>query len=107
MLVALVAVERVSPWIAVIIVGRELVILGLRGAVAVDGGVVQPSLLGKSKTAVQFLAILLAIVRPGDPLGGLYLDEWTMLVAAAITIVSAVDYLVRFSLGADRPIPQP
>jgi CDP-diacylglycerol---glycerol-3-phosphate 3-phosphatidyltransferase len=96
-LVALVAVERVSPWIAVIIFGRELVILGLRGAVAVDGSVVQPSLLGKSKTAVQFLAILLAIVRPGDPLGGLYIDEWAMLVAAAVTVVSAVDYLVRFS----------
>ena len=104
-LVALVAVERVSPWIAVIIVGRELVILGLRGAVAVDGGVVQPSLLGKSKTAVQFLAILLAIVRPGDPIGGLYLDEWTMLAAAAITIFSAVDYLVRFSSALTAPEP--
>jgi CDP-diacylglycerol---glycerol-3-phosphate 3-phosphatidyltransferase len=105
-LVALVAVERVSPWIAAIIVGRELVILGLRGAVAVDGSVVQPSLLGKSKTAVQFLAILLAILRPGEPIGGLYVDEWTMLVAAAVTVVSALDYLARFSSALTASGPE-
>ena len=44
---------------------------------------------------MQFLAITLAILRLGDPIGGLYLDEWAMLVAAAITVWSAVDYLVR------------
>jgi CDP-diacylglycerol---glycerol-3-phosphate 3-phosphatidyltransferase len=94
-LIALVAVERASPWIAVIIVGRELVILGLRGVIAAEGTVMQPSLLGRLKTSVQFLAILLAILRPGDPVGGAYVDEWAMLAAAAITVVSAVDYLAR------------
>ena len=94
-LVALVAVERASPWIAVLIVGRELVIMGLRGVIAAEGTVMQPSLLGKLKTAIQFLAILLAIVRLGDPVGGLYVDEWAMLAAAAITLASAVDYLAR------------
>ena len=38
-LIALVAVGRASPWVAILIVGRELVILGLRGAVAADGTV--------------------------------------------------------------------
>jgi len=96
-LIALVAVERASPWIAVLIIGRELVILALRGVVAGEGTVMQPSLLGKLKTSIQFLAIALAIARPGDPVGGLYADEWVMLAAAAITVVSAVDYLTRFS----------
>jgi CDP-diacylglycerol---glycerol-3-phosphate 3-phosphatidyltransferase len=95
-LIALVAVERTSPWIAVIIIGRELVILGLRGAIAAEGTVMQPSLLGKLKTSIQFVAILLAILRPGEPVGGAYVDEWVMLVAAAITVASAVDYLTRF-----------
>ena len=94
-LIALVAVERASPWIAVLIIGRELVILALRGVVAGEGTVMQPSLLGKLKTSIQFLAIALAIVRPGEPIGGLFLDEWVMLAAAAITVASAVDYLVR------------
>jgi CDP-diacylglycerol--glycerol-3-phosphate 3-phosphatidyltransferase len=103
-LIALVAVERASPWIATIIVARELLIMGLRGVVAAEGGVVQPSMLGKSKTAVQFLAIALAIVRPGDPIGGAYLDEWVMLLAAVITVASAVDYIARFASSlVERP----
>ena len=36
-LVALVAVDRASPWIALIIIGREFTILGLRAAVASGG----------------------------------------------------------------------
>ncbi len=95
-LVALVAVDHASPWIVAIIVGRELVILALRGVIAAEGTVMQPSLLGKSKTVVQFLAIALAILRPGEPIGGQYLDEWVMLAAAAITVASAVDYVARF-----------
>jgi CDP-diacylglycerol--glycerol-3-phosphate 3-phosphatidyltransferase len=96
-LVALVEVGRASAWITVLIVGRELVIMGLRGAVAAGGQVMQPSLLGKTKTTVQFLAIGLAILRLGSPFGGLYLDQWAMLAAAAITIASAVDYISRFA----------
>ena len=94
-LIALVGVERVSPWIAAIIIGREFIILGLRGVIAVDGAVMAPSIWGKLKTTVQFVAILLAILRPGSPIGGLYLDEWVMLVAAAVTVMSAVEYLQR------------
>jgi len=96
-LIALVAVERTSPWIAMLIVGREFVILALRGVVAAEGTVMQPSRLGKLKANVQFLAIALAVLRPGDPVGGLFVDEWVMLAAAAITLASAVDYLTRFA----------
>jgi CDP-diacylglycerol--glycerol-3-phosphate 3-phosphatidyltransferase len=96
-LISLVAVERASPWVAAIIVGRELTILGLRGMVAVEGEVVQPSMLGKTKTLLQFVAILLAILRPGDPVAGAFADEWLMLVAAVATLWSGADYLVRFS----------
>src|SRR6188472_750384 len=92
-LIALLEVDRVSPWIVAIIVGRELVIMSLRGVIAADGTVMEPSMLGKVKTSVQCLAIVLAIVRPGEPVGGLYVDEWVMLAAAALTLWSAVDYL--------------
>jgi CDP-diacylglycerol--glycerol-3-phosphate 3-phosphatidyltransferase len=94
-LIALLAADRVSPWIVALIVGRELVLMGLRGIIAAEGEVMAPSLLGKLKTSVQFVAIALAILRLGDPLGGLYLDEWAMLAAAAITAWSGADYLVR------------
>jgi len=94
-LIALLEAGRASAWIVAVIVGRELVVMGLRGVVASEGDVMQPSMLGKVKTSIQFLAIILAILRPGDEIAGLYIDEWAMLAAAAITVYSAVDYLVR------------
>jgi CDP-diacylglycerol--glycerol-3-phosphate 3-phosphatidyltransferase len=94
-LIALLAAERASPWVVALIIGRELILMGLRGVIASEGEVMAPSMLGKLKTSIQFLAIALAIVRPGDPVGGLFVDEWAMLAAAVITVWSAVDYLVR------------
>jgi CDP-diacylglycerol--glycerol-3-phosphate 3-phosphatidyltransferase len=94
-LIALLAIDRVSPWIVGVIIGRELVMMGLRGVIATEGSVMQPSLLGKLKTSVQFLALLLAILRPGDPIAGAFADEWVMFLAAAISVCSAIDYLAR------------
>jgi CDP-diacylglycerol---glycerol-3-phosphate 3-phosphatidyltransferase len=94
-LIALLAADRVSPWIVALIVGRELVLMGLRGVIAAEGEVMAPSPLGKLKASVQFLAIALAILRPGGTLGGEYIDEWAMLAAAAITVWSGADYLRR------------
>jgi CDP-diacylglycerol---glycerol-3-phosphate 3-phosphatidyltransferase len=102
-LVALVAVERASPWIVTIIVGRELVIMGLRGVIAADGAVMAPSIWGKLKTNVQFFAILLAIVRPDVVIAGAYLDEWLMVAAAVITVGSAIDYIASFASALREP----
>ena len=101
-LIALLAAERASPWVVALVIGRELVLMGLRGVIASEGEVMAPSMLGKLKTSVQFLAIALAIVRPGDPVGGEFIDEWAMLAAAVITVWSAVDYLVRALPGLMR-----
>jgi CDP-diacylglycerol---glycerol-3-phosphate 3-phosphatidyltransferase len=96
-LIALVDVDRASPWVAAIIIGRELLIMGLRGVVAAEGTVFPPSIWGKLKTNVQFVAIFLAILHLGEPLGPLRVDEWVMVAAAAITVMSAVEYVTRFS----------
>jgi CDP-diacylglycerol--glycerol-3-phosphate 3-phosphatidyltransferase len=102
-LIALVRVGRASPWIAFIIVGRELLILGLRGAVAVGGGVIPPSLWGKLKANAQFIAVALAIARYPHRVGPLFLDQYAMLVAAAVTIGSALEYLSRFAGAVAGP----
>jgi CDP-diacylglycerol---glycerol-3-phosphate 3-phosphatidyltransferase len=94
-LIALLAADRASAWIVALIIGRELVLMALRGVIASEGEVMAPSMLGKLKTSIQFLAIALAILRPGEPVAGWYVDEWAMLVAAAVTLASAVDYLAR------------
>jgi CDP-diacylglycerol--glycerol-3-phosphate 3-phosphatidyltransferase len=96
-LIGLVAVDRASPWIALIIVGREFTILGLRAAVASGGRLLETSMLAKWKTTVQFVAIALAMLRPDAVLAGVLLDEWAMIVAAIVTGWSGIDYLLRYS----------
>jgi CDP-diacylglycerol--glycerol-3-phosphate 3-phosphatidyltransferase len=96
-LIALVSIDRVSPWFAILIVGRELLLLGLRAATAATGRHIEASLLGKWKATVQFAAIALAMLRPDVTIADAYLDQWTMALAALVTVWSGLDYLVRFS----------
>jgi CDP-diacylglycerol--glycerol-3-phosphate 3-phosphatidyltransferase len=103
-LIALVAVDRASAWVAFVIVARELLIMGMRAAAAAQGTVIVPSVLGKLKANVQFGALLLAVLDVDQAAGPLAVDDWALVVAATITGLSGVDYLVRFaaSLYADR-----
>ncbi len=96
-LLALVDVGHVSAWVAFVIVGRELIIMGLRGVISVsDGTAMAPSIWGKLKANVQFLAIVLAIWWPAVTIGGSAIADLAMWIAAAVTVASAVEYLARF-----------
>jgi CDP-diacylglycerol--glycerol-3-phosphate 3-phosphatidyltransferase len=94
-LLGLVAVHRASPWVALVIIAREFVILGLRAAVVATGATFATSMLGKWKATVQFVAIALAMLRPEVTIAGAYLDQWAMVIAAVITAWSGGDYIVR------------
>jgi CDP-diacylglycerol---glycerol-3-phosphate 3-phosphatidyltransferase len=96
-LIALVSIHRASPWVALVIIGREFTILGLRAAVASGGRHFETSMVGKWKATVQFTAITLAMLRPDVVIAGSYLDQWALAAAAVITAWSGIDYLVRFS----------
>lgn len=100
-LIGLLAVGRVSAWVAFVIIARELTILGLRAAVAAGGSQVETSMFGKWKASLQFLAVALAILRPHVLLAGAYLDQWLMVAAAVVTVWSGAQYL-RGSLRALR-----
>jgi hypothetical protein len=86
-----------------VIINREIMIIGLKGAVASTGDLVGPP-SGARPGNVQFLAIFLAILRPGEPIGPLYLDQCAMIAAAVITVLSGLEYVVRFrgSITSDR-----
>jgi CDP-diacylglycerol---glycerol-3-phosphate 3-phosphatidyltransferase len=96
-LIALVAVGRASPWAALIIIGREIAVLGLKSVAATGGTVVYPSIWGKLKFNVQFVAIILAMLRYHHRIGPLYLDQWAMMVAVVVTVASAWSYLTHLS----------
>jgi CDP-diacylglycerol--glycerol-3-phosphate 3-phosphatidyltransferase len=103
-LFALVEVGRAWAWAAFVIVGREIAISGLRGIAAMDGVSVPPSMWGKAKANVQYLAVFMAMLRTADQYGGLYPDQWVMLIATGVTLLSGVEYMARFAavLRADR-----
>jgi len=95
-LIALVQVEATSTWVAFIIIGREVAIMGLRSVAALDQSTVPPSIWGKSKAVVQFVAITLAILRFDIEVGPWRLDQWAMCAAVIVTLLSAGDYFSRF-----------
>ncbi len=94
-ILALVYVHRASPWVALVIVGREFTILGLRAAVASGGSLFETSMLGKWKATAQFFAIALAMLRPDVTFAGAYIDQWVLAITAVITAWSGADYLIR------------
>jgi CDP-diacylglycerol--glycerol-3-phosphate 3-phosphatidyltransferase len=96
-LIALTSIGQASPWAAMIIVCRELMVMGLRGSVAVTGRVIRSSQLGRSKAAIQFVAIILLLLRVNLRVGPTGIGEWALWIAAALTVVSAADYLARWA----------
>ncbi len=102
-LMGLLMVDRVSVWAAFIILGREFAVVTLRGLGAMNGAVMPPSKAGKLKANFQFLAIFLALLRTGEPIGGLHLDEWVMWLAVLVTVWSGWGYLKPFLRATTRP----
>ncbi|HHT36234.1 MAG: CDP-diacylglycerol--glycerol-3-phosphate 3-phosphatidyltransferase [Candidatus Wallacebacter cryptica] len=84
-LLTLVELDQISAWIAVIIIGREFAVSGLRILAAADQVVIAASKWGKVKTLTQIIAILLLLLEiPGG--------MWVMWLAVLVTIISGVDY---------------
>jgi CDP-diacylglycerol--glycerol-3-phosphate 3-phosphatidyltransferase len=92
-LISLVSLDRVEPWVAMVIIAREFAVSGLRVAAGVQGVVIPASRLGKAKTIIQVAAIL-ALIAAHDT--G---DVWVQLLlyaAVAITLASGADYFLNF-----------
>lgn len=96
-LLALTSIGRVSIWAAMVIMMREFAVMGLRGLVALGGGIVKPSTWGKIKATAQYGAIGLAYMRLPERWGPLFLDQWAMWIAVIVTIASAWGYFGAFS----------
>ncbi len=57
-MIMLVALDRIPPWIVILIVGREMAVTGLRGIAVIEGKVIEASSLGKYKTIFQSVALI-------------------------------------------------
>jgi CDP-diacylglycerol--glycerol-3-phosphate 3-phosphatidyltransferase len=111
-LIVLVQEGLVAAWVVVVIFSRELLITLLRSIAASKGRIIAAAPLGKTKTAMQMSAVTLLILQRPYPV---VVPITTVVVAVAVlfTIVSGIDYLVRFrdvlgfgdaTHGADSPL---
>ena len=105
-LIALVAYnpDVVKVWIAVVIIGREFLISGLRSIASSEGFTITASELGKLKTVAQIVSVIAAILAH-------HWDHWTFGVivfpvrwyaiaaiyfTVLVSTISAIDYFVGF-----------
>ena len=103
-LVSLVHVDMIAAWMAVVIIGRELAVTGLRGVSLSMGTVVPASSLGKAKTVSQYVAVTLLILEKGvsPELAAFHLVSRAALwIALTLTVISGADYFYRFFRKAD------
>jgi CDP-diacylglycerol--glycerol-3-phosphate 3-phosphatidyltransferase len=93
-----------KPWIAIVVIGREFLVSGLRSIASVEGFTIQASNLGKLKTIVQIVAVVATILahRWYAWQWGWYIlpVRWTAYTSiyfmVLVSIVSAVDYFQAF-----------
>jgi CDP-diacylglycerol--glycerol-3-phosphate 3-phosphatidyltransferase len=103
----------VPAWIAVIIIGREFLVSGLRSIAASEGFTIEASDLGKLKMVVQIVSVVAVILDhhwKEWPVYGHYVFpvHWIAYVAIwfviCVSLVSAVDYFAAFWSKIDRRV---
>ena len=87
-LVALVSLDRLAAWVAMVIIAREFAVTGLRAIAAERGLVIAASWLGKVKTVLQIAAVIALIATNPSPW---WVDALVYLAVAA-TVISGADY---------------
>ncbi|MBT9156090.1 MAG: CDP-diacylglycerol--glycerol-3-phosphate 3-phosphatidyltransferase [Firmicutes bacterium] len=92
-LVSLVAMSALPAWIAIVIIGREFAVTGLRSIAAAEGRVIAASKFAKVKTVTQIIAITAVMVNNYPfSLVGFPFKEIALWVAVVFTVASGFDY---------------
>lgn len=92
-----IAGSGIAAWMAVVVVGRELLVTSLRGLVEGAGGNFSARQMGKWKMVLQCAAVVLSIgsVALTNPIPGLaILRDVTIWAAIALTLLSGAEYVV-------------
>lgn len=102
-LIALVELDRLSGWVAVLIIGREFAVTGLRSLAAAEGVILAASRLGKIKTITQIVAVVAMLLRDlSFNLVNIPFGNIAMGMAVFFTLWSGMNYFQQagFLLGS-------
>jgi len=107
----------VPAWMAVVIIGREFLVSGLRSIAASQGFTIEASDLGKSKMVVQIVSVVAAILEHRWNEWHIHLNASRVLIfpvdliarmaiwfMVALSLASAIDYFVAFWSKIDRKV---
>jgi len=97
------------PWIAVLVIGREFLVSGLRSIAAAEGFTIEASEIGKLKTVIQIVSVVATILAHRwdywiwfPQLDGGFIVAVRVIALtsiywmAIVSIISAIDYFVGF-----------
>jgi CDP-diacylglycerol--glycerol-3-phosphate 3-phosphatidyltransferase len=94
----------VPPWIAVVVIGREFLVSGLRSIASAEGFTIEASEIGKLKTVIQIVSVVAAILAHrwdywnwgGFIVAVHFIAVTSIYWMTIVSIISAVDYFVGF-----------
>lgn len=79
----------VAPWMAVVVLAREMIVTGLRSFVEGGGGDFSAVMIGKAKMVAQCIAGALSLLQAASVAGSSTIGEWLGSDAAALSVVDA------------------
>ncbi len=87
--------SRVPAWMAILIVGREVAVTGFRAVAASEGVIIAAEGVGKYKTFLQTISVILLVVDapPSFHQVGLLL----LFMSIVLALISARQYFVKFT----------
>ncbi len=103
----------VPAWMAVVVIGREFLVSGLRSIAANEGFTIEASNLGKSKMLVQIVSVVAVILDhrwKEWPIYGSYyfpvhwIAVFSIWIMILLSLFSAGDYFVAFWSKIDRQV---
>jgi CDP-diacylglycerol--glycerol-3-phosphate 3-phosphatidyltransferase len=102
--------ELVPAWVAVVVIGREFLVSGLRSIAASEGFTIEASDLGKFKMFTQIVSVVAAILAHRWTAWDLRLFVFPVELFAQISVgfmvvlslISATDYFIAFWSKIDR-----
>jgi CDP-diacylglycerol--glycerol-3-phosphate 3-phosphatidyltransferase len=104
-LIMLIPLDRVPSWIVAVIIGREILVTGLRVVAVTEGMVISASRLGKYKTVLQIVSVICLLIHYEYQLNiqsSYFLINFhemglgLLWVAMFVTVWSGIDYFRKF-----------
>ena len=89
---------QIPLWVTVLVIARDVLMVAVALILYLAVGVKKfpPTVLGKINTFLQVAAVVLvlfsAILRQLEPVA-----EWSLIAVAALTVISGLDYVYRYS----------